>query len=103
MSQDVDLSITRLSAQDLKDFILNANPRKFYLKLPDDPTASYHILWYRRRYLGVEYKIDALVPATMHIPYLPSTRVTYVEGTLIVAVAFLLPHKLQAWDDSWKV
>ena len=88
MSQDVDLSITRLSAQDLKDFILNANPRTFYLKLPDDPTAAYHIPWYRRHYLGVEYKIDALVPATMHIPYLPSMRVTYVEGTLIVAVAF---------------
>jgi hypothetical protein len=83
MSRDVDPSITRLSAQDLKDLTLNANQRNFYLKLPDDPTASCHILWYRRCYLGAEYKVDALVPATMHIPCLPCTRVTYVEGTLI--------------------
>ncbi|KIK04822.1 hypothetical protein K443DRAFT_120804 [Laccaria amethystina LaAM-08-1] len=89
-------------AQDLKNLTLNANPRNFYPKLLDDPTASSHILWYRRCYLGTEYKVDALVPAIMHIPYLPCTRVTYVEGTLIVAFVFLLLHKIQAWDDSWK-
>jgi len=101
VSQDLDAPST-LSAQDLKDLILNTNPRNFYLKLPRDPTASYRILWYRRHYLGEECKVDILIPGTLHLPHLPSTRVMFLEGIPVVPFALLLLHKLQGWDDHCK-
>jgi hypothetical protein len=101
VSQDPDSS-SLLSAQDLKDLILNTNPRNFYLKLPRDPTATYRILWYRRYYLGAECKVDILVPGTMHLPCLPCSRVTYLEGIPVAPFSLLLLQKLQAWDDHCK-
>ncbi|KIM38207.1 hypothetical protein M413DRAFT_76210 [Hebeloma cylindrosporum] len=101
VSQDLN-SPSTLSAQDLKDLVLDASPRNFYLKLPRDPTASYRVLWYRREYLGAECKVDILIPGIMHLPHLPRTRVALLEGIPVVPFALLLLQKLQAWDDHCK-
>ena len=38
----------------------------------------------------------------MHLPHLPPTRVTFLEGIPVVPFALLLLHKLQGWDDHCK-
>lgn len=125
-AQDVDLLISQefsdaadadssgsqspLNAAQLKDLVLRANSRNFYLKLPRDPAAEYRILWYRQYYRGPECKVDILVPATMHLPFLPASRVVHLTATdtatpapvPVVPFPLLLLHKLQGWDDHRK-
>ncbi|KJA19206.1 hypothetical protein HYPSUDRAFT_168391 [Hypholoma sublateritium FD-334 SS-4] len=99
-----------LDATELKDLILRANPRNFFLKLPRDPTADYRILWFRQYYRGPECKVDILVPGTMHLPRLIATRVVHLTDAKhgasttipVVPFALLLLHKLQGWDDHRK-
>ena len=107
--QDVDLLVSQLdssqpskpplTAQQLKDLILDTDPRHFYLKMPRDPAADYRILWYRTSYLGPECKVDILIPGTMHLPHLKPERVHFIDGIPVVPFSLLLYHKLQGWDD----
>lgn len=97
-------------AAGLKDLVVRANPRNFFLKLPRDPAADYRILWFRQYYRGPECKVDILVPGTMHLPHLIAARVVHLtdanhgaSSTIpVVPFALLLLHKLQGWDDHRK-
>ncbi|KAF9449715.1 hypothetical protein P691DRAFT_811985 [Macrolepiota fuliginosa MF-IS2] len=82
--KDVDLLVLQPSpppdsetplrtAEELKDLMLDSDPRHFYLKLPRDPEAPYRILYYREEYLGPDCKVDILTPGTMHLPNLLSS------------------------------
>ncbi|KAF9471687.1 hypothetical protein BDN70DRAFT_887823 [Pholiota conissans] len=127
--KDVDLLVSQevsspeerpLTAAELKELVINSDPRHFYLKLPRDPAAEYRILWYRQEYKGPECKVDILVPGSVNLPRLPRHRVMFlspraehdddtlngeesriVGGAVIPVVPFalLLAHKLQGWDD----
>ncbi|KAG2022391.1 hypothetical protein CC2G_000145 [Coprinopsis cinerea AmutBmut pab1-1] len=107
--KDVDLLVSQpssgdseqqlLTPQQLKTLILDTDPQHFFLTLPRDPTAPYRILHYRKWYMGPECKVDILVPGIMHLPSIPSSYTTLVEGVPLVPFELLLLHKLQGWDD----
>ncbi|EAU92225.1 hypothetical protein CC1G_10111 [Coprinopsis cinerea okayama7 len=109
--KDVDLLVSQpassssedsqqlLTPQQLKTLILDTDPQHFFLTLPRDPTAPYRILHYRKWYMGPECKVDILVPGIMHLPSIPPSYTTLVEGVPLVPFELLLLHKLQGWDD----
>ncbi|KAF4612083.1 hypothetical protein D9613_004481 [Agrocybe pediades] len=124
MPKDVDMLITPLpsytgtepTAMELKDMLLLASPRNFYLRLPRDPTAPYRILYFRRNFRSAECKVDILIPGVMGLPWLESGRVLRkiysapVEGQTgmshssrisipVVPFSLLLFQKLQGWSD----
>ncbi|KAH6896155.1 hypothetical protein BKA70DRAFT_1116869 [Coprinopsis sp. MPI-PUGE-AT-0042] len=112
-SLDVDMLVLQdpsippeqqLTAEQLKVLFLDTSPLHFYLKLPRNPEDTYRILYYRREYLGVDCKVDILIPGTMYLPHtLPpndeQTATRWVDGIPLVPFGLLLLHKLQGWDD----
>ena len=85
------------SAQDLKDLILNANPRNFYLNLPDDPTMSVRVhLSTRMLVYSFEYKSVSCYNWVM--TYLVSYSVWWGQEVECVSI---IPKSHVSWLDAF--
>lgn len=89
----------RRTAHQLKQLILRANSRNFFLKMPRDPQAEYRILYFRQYHLGPECKVDILTPGIMNLPIVAPQKIVWVLEIPLVPFSLLLLHKLQGWHD----
>jgi hypothetical protein len=103
LAQDADIlvltSASDITAEILKQLLVAAAPRLFYLKNSRDPAATYRILWFRQRPGRRETKVDILVPGPMSLPLIPLPRIRWVSGLPLAPFCFILLHKLKGWAD----
>ncbi|KAJ6520510.1 hypothetical protein C8R45DRAFT_955424 [Mycena sanguinolenta] len=88
-----------ITAEILKQILVAAAPRFFYLKNARDPAATYRILWFRQPSHRRETKVDILVPGPMSLPHIPLPRIRWVSGLPLAPFCFILLHKLKGWAD----
>ncbi|KAJ7842279.1 hypothetical protein B0H14DRAFT_2781565 [Mycena olivaceomarginata] len=86
-------SVSDITAEILKQLLVAAAPRLFYLKNSRDPAATYRILWFRQRPGRRETK----GPCLSHSFPLP--RIRWVSGLPLAPFCFILLHKLKGWAD----
>ncbi|KAF7330124.1 hypothetical protein MSAN_02462200 [Mycena sanguinolenta] len=101
--QDADILVltpaSDITAEILKQLLVAAAPRFFYLKNARDPAATYRILWFRQPSHRRETKVDILVPGPMSLPHIPLPRIRWVSGLPLAPFCFILLHKLKGWAD----
>ncbi|KAJ6479205.1 hypothetical protein C8R47DRAFT_983608 [Mycena vitilis] len=101
--KDADLLVFPASsdvhAEILKELLVAAAPRLFYLKKARDPAATYRILWFRQPATRRETKVDILVPGPMSLPAIPHSRIRWVAELPLAPFSFILLHKLKGWTD----
>jgi len=88
-----------INAEILKQLLVAAAPRLFYLKNARDPAATYRILWFRQPHSRRETKVDILVPGAMSLPKIPLPRIRWISGLPLAPFCFILLHKLKGWAD----
>ncbi|KAJ7222872.1 hypothetical protein B0H12DRAFT_1328979 [Mycena haematopus] len=88
-----------INAEILKQLLVTAAPRLFYLKNARDPAATYRILWFHQPPHRRETKVDILVPGPMSLPNIPLFRIRWISGLPLAPFCFILLHKLKGWAD----
>ncbi|KAJ2924162.1 hypothetical protein H1R20_g12942, partial [Candolleomyces eurysporus] len=93
----------------IKQQIVNKRPNQFLkLKKGNASGATYHALFYKlarelqvpRPFNGpMHCEVDILLPGLMHLPYLTSPDIIWMDGLPVVPFLTLLLQKLQGWGD----
>ncbi len=115
--QDVDILVfppSQVPREQIKQAIENSSRKSFRLERSANPDAAYKVLYYRfgsmKRprgfFPGNKCKIDILIPGILHLPTIPRSQITRLDGLPVVPFSLLVLQKLQAWDDHlqlrWK-
>ncbi|KAK0209832.1 hypothetical protein IW262DRAFT_1281177 [Armillaria fumosa] len=98
LPNDVDILVpSQAEAEVIKGYLVNRDPRHFYLRKARTPGATYRNIG--EKVVTRQSKVDIVMAGTMMLPFL-SPRSTIVKEALpLVPLEILLLHKLQGWHD----
>src|SRR5262245_56816068 len=96
--------------------LLVAGDSKFFLVRSTNPRNTYRVLWYRLSsttsgsssytslyrdtyYYSRKCKVDILIPGTLNVPDVPTSRIKQINKLPVAPILVVLFLKLQGWTD----